>query len=202
MSAYLNRRRAIVVLAALGAIACDFRLTNPAGPSVTINNTTNNTNTNDNRNNVTPITPITPTPPAPGTNTTPGGPRPGDPPSGGVLPLPAGAQGTILALGQAHAALVATCSYAFVDALVSALRASDTRWGYVCKRGSCAEISLDVVAYHAAAGADVPGATGTYEIDVIGNSCSPLAAPQFLNYGYGPANVFTPTRSGASSARP
>lgn len=190
----LPARRRVVVLLSLVAIACDFRLTNPAGPSVTINNTTNNTNTNDNRNNVTPVAP-TPTPtPAPGTNTTPGGPRPGDPPVGATLPLPTGAQGTILALGQQYAALVSSCSFAFVDALVSALRASDTRWGYVCKRGSCADISQDVVAYHAAAGADVTGATGTYEIDVIGNSCSPIAAPQFLNLGYGPANVFSPTR--------
>ena len=187
--------RLAVALAAVLAIACDFRLTNPAAPSVTINNTT--TNTNDNRNNVTPVAPA-PTPtPAPGTTTTiPGGtgPRPGDPPAGGPLPLPTGAQGTILALGQQYAALVQSCSFAFVDALVSALRASDTRWGYVCKRGSCADISQDVVAYHAAAGADVTGATGTYELDVIGNSCSPIAAPQFLNLGYGPANVFSPTR--------
>ena len=193
--------RLAVALAAVLAIACDLRLENPAGPSVTINNTTNNTNTNDNRNNVTPVAP-TPTPtPAPPGNTTPGGPRPTDPPVGVTLPLPAGAQGTILSLGAQHAALVQQCSYAFVDAILATLRATDTRWGYVCKRGSCADLSLDVIAYHATAGPDAVGATGTYEIDIIGNSCSPLAAPQFLNYGFGAANVFTPTRAGASSSR-
>ena len=111
-----------------------------------------------------------------------------------MLSLPANAQTTILSLGQSYSSLAAQCAFAFVDALVSVLRATDTRWGYVCKRGSCADISLDVIAYHATAGADVRGAVGTIEIDVIGASCSATAAPQFLNYGFGAANVFTPTR--------
>ena len=115
-----------------------------------------------------------------------------------MLPLPAGAQGTVLQLGATNSALIHQCSFAFVDALLATLRQSDTRWGYVCKRGSCSDISMDVIAYHATSGPDVQGATGTYEIDVIGNSCSAAASVQFLNLGFGAGNVFTPTRSGGT----
>lgn len=84
ISPHIRARQAaplVALAAAVLAIACDLRLQQPAGPSVTINNTTSNTNTNDNRNNVTPIVP-TPTPtPAPT-----GSDLPTTPPIAGELP--------------------------------------------------------------------------------------------------------------------
>lgn len=168
--------------------SCRFELTTPS-PTVNINNS--NSNNNDNTNNITPVTPIVVIPPGGGTTTT-------IPPTNGTptapLSLPSNAQSVITSLGQQYAALVVNCDYLFIDALLVSLKAQDTHWGYVCKRGSCSDISQDVIAYHAGGGQSIRGATGTYEIDVIGNSCSPSATPQFLNYGYGPTNVFSPTR--------
>ena len=193
------RHRLIVVVVLVWQLpACRFNFTAPSPiVNVTNNNTNtnanNNNNDNDNRNNPTPPTNGSPCCPAPG-NGTPGGPRVPDPGAGVVLPLPADAQARVFQVASQNPTLVQQCSFAFVDAVIAALRVSDTRWGYVCKYGQCSDLSLDVIAYHATAGPDVQGATGNYEIDVIGSSCSPAAQVQFLNYGFTPASVFRPSR--------
>jgi hypothetical protein len=58
-----------------------------------------------------------------------------------------------------------------MDRLIARLREFDTRWGYNCKRGNCPDLSQDVVAYHAGAGPEVPGALETYTVDVISGHC-------------------------------
>lgn len=182
------RSTACAVLVSILIGGCRFNLTTPS-PIININNTNNNDNTNT--NNVSPVSPIVvvPTPP---TTTIPGNGSPTNPTT--PLALPSNAQSEIVRLGNLYSALVGSCDYLFIDAMLVSLKATDTHWGYVCKRGNCADISQDVVAYHASSGPDVRGATGTYEIDVIGNSCSPAAVPQFLNLGYAATNVFSPTR--------
>ena len=187
-------RLVVVAVVSVALPACRFNFT---APSPIVNVTNNNTNTNannndnDNRNNPTPPTNGSPCCPS---NGTPTGPRVPDPGAGVVLPLPADAQARVFQVASQQPTLVQQCSFAFIDAVIAALRVSDTRWGYVCKYGQCSDLSLDVIAYHATAGPDVQGATGNYEIDVIGSSCSPAAQVQFLNYGYTPASVFRPTR--------
>jgi len=62
-------------------------------------------------------------------------------------------------------------AWLFLDKVVDTLRLQDTRWGYVCKYGACSNISGDVIAYHATAGASIQGATGTWEVDILANHC-------------------------------
>lgn len=180
-------RKCASLLLLLLLTGCRFELTTPS-PAININNN----NTNNNSNNVTPVTPIVVIPPSGGTTTT--VPPTNTTPPGTPLPLPPNTQAIITSLGQQYAALVGSCDYLFIDALLATLRPQDTHWGYVCKRGNCSDISQDVIAYHAGGGADVRGATGTYEIDVIGSSCSAAATPQYLNFGYAATNVFSPSR--------
>ena len=54
---------------------------------------------------------------------------------------------------------------------LAALRATDTRWGFNCKRGFCGEISEDVVDYFHGVG-DGQGSTQVYLIDIISAVCS------------------------------
>jgi hypothetical protein len=66
---------------------------------------------------------------------------------------------------------------------VNALRQRDARWGFHCKLGNCANISVDTIMYHATAGPEVPGALGGWVIDMIGSECSDPSY-QFINQGY------------------
>jgi hypothetical protein len=124
-------------------------------------------------------TPSGPAPGSPGSPVpppTPGG-RPPDPPPGGKLPLP-NMFAMIQQMANQHPeALRNSCqhhggTWEFMDRVVNALRAHDTRWGYNWKRGVVGDPSLDVVAYHWGAGPD-EGSTNVYLIDIIVGHCGP-----------------------------
>jgi len=118
------------------------------------------------------LTPSAPTsPPTPPS----GGPRTPDPTPGTQLPLPNQAALVEQVAAQDPAALANSCieeggSWRFMDAVVTALRATDTRWGYNCKRGNCSDISIDVVDYFHGIG-DGQNSTDVYLIDVISAVC-------------------------------
>jgi len=101
--------------------------------------------------------------------------RTSDPPPGQSLPLP-DREHLINQLAVTHAAALAdSCieeggSWDFMDAAVTALRVTDTRWGYNCKRGNCHDISIDVVDYFHGIG-DGDGSTEVYLIDIISAVC-------------------------------
>jgi hypothetical protein len=98
-----------------------------------------------------------------------------DPPPGGKLPLP-NEEGLIIAVAALFpAALADSCvaeggSWDFMEAAVAALRLTDTRWGFNCKRGFCGDISEDVVDYFYGIG-DGQGSTEVYLIDIISAVC-------------------------------
>ena len=102
--------------------------------------------------------------PAPGQRTP-------DPSPGGQLPLPNEAA-LINQLAVTHAAALANSnvheggSWDFMDAAVEALRQTDTRWGYNCKRGDCNDPSIDVVTYFYGTG-DGLYSQDVYLIDII-----------------------------------
>jgi len=134
-------------------------------------------------------------------NTSPTGPRTPDPPAGSFLPLPVAAQATVLAIAaqypqavaQSCVATVGAAAWAFLDRAIDALRLLDTRWGYVCKYGNCADLSGDVIAYHASAGPTVQGVTGTWEVDIIANHCpapGQVSSAQWNVIGYSAAGVW------------
>lgn len=103
------------------------------------------------------------------------GPRTPDPPLGGALPLP-DQIGLVFQYAADHPAeLGDSCiddggSWAYMDGLIDALRATDTRWGFNCKRGDCNTISEDIANYFYGAG-DGIGSTEVYLIDVISAVC-------------------------------
>lgn len=113
---------------------------------------------------------------------------PGDPntiPSD-ALPLP-DETATIEAVFAANPGAVSTScqlqpggTWDLMDAIVDALRAIDTRWGYNGKRGDPDDPSLDAVAYDYGAVAGGEGSTAVYIVDVISGHCgaSPAAAFQ------------------------
>jgi hypothetical protein len=138
--------------------------------------------------------PTSPTPTTPGSN----GNRAPDPPSGAILAIPSNAPGIEASYAAANASLLLTSScpttngatgWAYLDGLVRALRASDTRWGYLAKGGGT--VAVDIVAYHATAGPDVTGATGVYIVDVIFNSCSTTPGAQWFVSAYDPGGVWS-----------
>lgn len=138
-------------------------------------------------------TPTTPTPiPNPNPNPSPNpGNRTPDPPVGSVLPMPGYAESVVSAVPGLSATSCQSGSY--LDTVVLALQAFDTRWGYQCKDASCATLSNDRIAYHATAGPDVRGATGVYTVDIIGSACE-NPAPAWFPDGYNGALAFTPRR--------
>lgn len=118
-----------------------------------------------------PTSPTPPTPLPPGVPT-PTGPRTPDPPVGVVLPFPGYAAGVVAGV---TVPVSASClSFAYLDAVVDALRLHDTRWGYACGSAAttgCAAASLDKIAYHATAGAETTGVTGNWLVDLITDVC-------------------------------
>jgi hypothetical protein len=58
----------------------------------------------------------------------------------------------------------------FLDKVIDALRAEDTRWGYNCKRGNCGDPSLDVIVYHYGPGAD-QGSPRIWAYDIVLRHC-------------------------------
>jgi hypothetical protein len=124
-------------------------------------------------------------PPPPPPNRTP------DPAPGQMLPLPNMAFVVAEVAAQYPGALRNSClefggNWEFVDRVVDRLRTFDTRWGYNCKRGNCPDLSQDVVAYHAGAGPEVPGALQTYTVDIIGGHCGGSPAAWWAPHQYLP----------------
>ena len=75
-------------------------------------------------------------------------------------------------------------SWRFMDLLVERLRQESGRWGYNCKRGDCAHLSEDVVAYYRGAGTTIEAARGSTDvaiIDVIAGHCGPNPQPSWLD---------------------
>jgi hypothetical protein len=133
----------------------------------------------------------TPTPnPVPVPTPTPVGGRTPDPPAGSVLPVPL--YGAAVVSQVTVDASLSCTSWVFLDAVVDALRARDTRWGYLCASGGCSSVSQDKVAYHATAGPEVTGAIGVHVADVVQNVCT-APVKQYLPVGY--------VESGAWSSR-
>ncbi len=113
---------------------------------------------------------------------------PGDPntiPSD-ALPLPAH-EATVAAVFAANPGFVATsCQSApggtwdLMDAIVDALRALDTRWGYNGKRGVATDPSQDALAYdYDPLGPGGEGSTTVYIVDVISGHCGPNPSAAF-----------------------
>lgn len=103
------------------------------------------------------------------------GPRTPDPAPGTKLPLP-DQSALIFSVANANpGALANSCieeggSWLFMDLAVAALRATDTRWGYNCKRGNCNDPSVDVVDYFFGIG-DGQQSSEVYLIDIISAVC-------------------------------
>jgi hypothetical protein len=156
-------RSLLIGLLALTLVACDITITAP-----TITNTlTNEVRVTNDSHDVANFNPTTPTPP---TNpTTPG--------VDNTLPLPVDAQAIATAVANSAAGqlyLAHSCqdrdgvnAWQFMDAIVTALKAKDTRWGYLCKNGNCQDISKDVIAYRA-----TNDNTGVWGVDIIGSHCA------------------------------
>jgi hypothetical protein len=153
----------LVALAFLVA-ACEYNF-NMGAPSST--NTNTNTVNIDIHDLVNFVPVANPTLPVPGPN----GPET-------PAPLPTNAEAIARSVATANATAIAqSCqatfgasAWAFMDAVVTALRASDTRWGYVVKTGG--QVSQDVIGYRATS--DNIGAWG---IDIIVGHCG--ASPSF-----------------------
>ena len=184
-------RSGLAALLSLMLVAgCDIRFTMP---SIT------NTNTNDNRISVDShdVINFNPTFPIPGT-TTPNPVNPGAPET--PVPIPSDAQAIASAVAATkQAELARSCqdrdgaaAWNFMDAIVSALRAADPRWGYFCKAGDCHNISKDVIAYRATS-----DNLGVWGVDIIGDHCAvPPARSTFTWHviGFDPVAVWKATR--------
>ena len=113
------------------------------------------------------------------------GPRTPDPPPGQTLDLPHQAA-LISQLAVTHAAALANSnvheggSWDFMDVAVEALRQTDTRWGYNCKRGDCNHLSIDVVNYFYGTG-DGLYSQDVYLIDIIAGIKSDNPAPAWTD---------------------
>ncbi len=75
-------------------------------------------------------------------------------------------------------------TWEFMDRVVEALRLIDGRWGYNCKRGNCAHVSVDVVNYYRGSGTtldDARGSTHVQVFDIIVNHCNPNPRPAWTD---------------------
>src|SRR5262245_45214095 len=163
--------RPLLCALALAAAACRYTVTNEGGNATVANPFA-----------PTPTNPTSPTPPPTF------GPRTPDPAPGMILPFPTYAG--VVAATVPPLGLSSCTSSVYLDAVVDALRARDTRWGYVCKAGNCANVSQDAISYHATAGPEVAGALGVYVVDVIKNFCT-VPETQFLFIGYEAGSAWT-----------
>jgi hypothetical protein len=123
-----------------------------------------------------PPAPQPPAPPPPGPS--PGGPRAPDPPPGQRLPFPAWGEGVVVDVANRYPdALRHSCQerdgargWEFMDRVVDALRARDSRFAYNGKRGNPGDPSKDAIAYHFG-----PGPSNlskdVYIIDVVASHC-------------------------------
>jgi len=149
-----------VCLAVL-CVGCDYRVMFPAAPTSNITNNNTNTNTVDiDAHDVINLNPTFP----PTTD------NPNVPPTPSVpLPVPQNAEGIARTAAHANRGLISkSCQNSqFIDAIVSALRVSDARWGYICNATSgCSAISGDTIAYRATS-----TNVGVWAVDIIGDHC-------------------------------
>lgn len=155
----------LLVLICIALTSCDIVVNGGAGGYGQGGNGTGGAN------NGNPTAPSpTPTPsPTPAPTPAGGGPRTPDPLPGSILALPIYGEQAIATLQLSP---VGHClDFVYLDAAVDALRRFDTRWGYQCKDSACATVSMDRVAYHATAGADIAGALGVWTVDIISSAC-------------------------------
>lgn len=100
------------------------------------------------------------------------------------LPLP-NYYGTVAAVFAANPGLVASScqnaggNWGLMDAIVDSLRASDSRFGYNCKRGNCGDPSQDAIAYYWGPGGPSEGAIQVHVADVISGHCGPNPQPSW-----------------------
>ena len=150
-------------------------------------------------------TPTAPTPAAPpgggggggGGNPGPGGRTP-DPAPGARLPEPQMFSTVAAVANQYPSLFLNSCqehggTWGFMDTLVNTLRQSDTRFGYIWKRGVVGDPLLDVVGYNWSGDPD-EGTRNVYTFDVIGGHCGSNPVPVWNNTqpGGGPgASVWT-----------
>ena len=142
-------RAKFTLISFLSFTGCDINITGP-----TIDNT--NTNTNTNNIDVHDIGAFQPS----GSPTT-----PVPNPTGGTevpLNIPSNAQSIATQYASSHP--IKCDDWSFIDGLVTTLKASDARWGYLVK--TTGSISHDVIAYRATS--DNIGAWG---VDVIIDYC-------------------------------
>jgi hypothetical protein len=120
------------------------------------------------------LTPTVSSPPSPPPDSG-SGPRTPDPAPGSKLPLPDQSALIFTVAAENPGALANSCieeggSWLFMDLAVAALRATDTRWGYNCKRGNCNDPSVDVVDYFYGIGSG-DQSSEVYLIDIISAVC-------------------------------
>lgn len=183
-------RSFLVALFALTIAGCDIRFTMP---SIVNTNTNSNTISIDSHD----VTNFNPTFPVPGTTT----PNPVNPGATETpLPIPSDAETIAAAVAAARQFdLLHSCqdrdgaaAWNYMDAIVSALRARDPRWGYLCKGGDCNTISKDVIAYRA-----TDDTIGVWGVDIIGSHCAvpPDRSTATWNVlGFDPVGVWRATR--------
>lgn len=93
--------------------------------------------------------------------------------------------GTVAAVFAANPGLVASScqsaggNWGLMDAIVDTLRASDSRFGYNCKRGNCGDPSQDAIAYYWGPGGPYEGAIQVHVADVISGHCGPNPQPSW-----------------------
>lgn len=102
----------------------------------------------------------------------------------------------VAAYAAAHPAeLAASCldtggNWAFMDGVVAALMAADSRVGYNGKRGDTSDPSEDAVSYYHGVLPATLGSPNVYVIDIIGGHCGPNPVPAW-------SNVTSPSAQGA-----
>jgi hypothetical protein len=166
----------LILMAALAARCSDEQQILPTSPTT---NTT--TNTNNNSTTIT-ITFPNPTPPTGGGGT-------GNSPVPDILPLPLYTNQVITQVYNSNTSLLLnSCvaqfgptAWAFIDAVVDALRVRDQRFGYLCTGTDCANPVPDVITYRATQDPSL----GVHIVDVIESYCvSPVL--NVNNLGFSP----------------
>lgn len=113
------------------------------------------------------------------------GARTPDPPPGQRIPEPNGYAIVQGVANQYPSALLNSCqehggTWEFMDILVDTLRQTDTRYGYIWKRGNVGDAAQDVVGYNWSSEPD-EGTRNIYTFDVIGGHCGSSPVPVWNN---------------------
>lgn len=159
-----------IILLSLLLIGCDYLIT---GPTVTNNNSNNNQNNIDLHDLIdfTPTNPPSTTPPG------------NEPTITSPLAIPPFSEGVARSVPTTN--IGTSCHNSrYLDAVISALSARDSRWGYICKT-SCSEVSGDTIAYRA-----TNTNTGVWAVDIIGNHCGTNPSFTWNVVGYAPERMW------------